>query len=313
MVGIVVLVHRVGHLALRRAVDVVEEPEHQDLDLSFAHTSVWSRVAVLLAGPAANFFLAVLLFWGLLIFEGGSVFPHISTTVGHVAAGSPAAHGGIRAGDRIVAVNGEPIRSWEELARQVPSRAGQVIRLTVERAGSGFDVILVTKAPTLRGVGEGVGRVAVIGITRVEGFHDDRLHPLFAFVEAAKTAAETVVMVPMTLGKILSGTASLHAIGGPPFVSEMVGGQIQLESWAQIIYLIGHFSIILGVLSVLPLPFVDGGRLCFLVIEKVRGKPVSLATQRTAQWVVVFLLAALVILAAYRAHDDEIFRFLKTL
>jgi regulator of sigma E protease len=311
VLGLVTLVHKLGHLALRRA--VYRTDEGLDLDFSFAFTSVWTRFAIVLAGPAANFLLAVLCFWGLLAFVGGSAFPLMSPAVGQVTQGSPAAKAGLTAGDRIVAVNGQPVHTWEELARQTQPQAGQVVRLTVERAGEPFEVILSTRASTGQAVGERTGTVGAIGITRAERVVADRLHPVSALVEAAKRTAATIEMVVKELGRIVVGSASLQTIGSAIFVAQMTGVQIQLASLIRIIFLTAHLSILLGVLTLLPLPFVDGGRLCFLMIELVRGRPVSLTMQRRTQWLAVVLLVALMVFNVYMAFSDEISRLLATL
>lgn len=313
MLGLVGLVHMAAHRAFGRTVYATDEQSSPDLDLSFAQTSVWARFAVVLAGPAANFLLAVLLFWGLLAFGSGSAFPHISTSVGQVISGSPAAAGGIRTGDRIVAINGKPVSSWEELAGQVPLSGGQVVRLRVEQAGGDVEIVLTTRAPSRQAVGDPAMTLGSIGISRSEGFSPNRLRPLFALTEAAKTTAGAVGTILTKSGKIIVGAVSPHMMSdGIPWY-EMTGVQLQLESLPRIIFLIGYLSIILGLVNLFPLPFLDGGRLCFLLIEMVRGRPVSLARKRVAQWVAVFLLLGWVIVTVYLAHYDQISRFLKTL
>jgi len=93
---------------------------------------------------------------------------------------------------------------------------------------------------------------------------------------------------------------------------QMIAPQVEQGSFSMIIFT-ALLSINLGVLNLLPLPFLDGGRLCFLVVEFLRGRPVSLTVQRTVQWLIVALLVALMMLAVYLAFRDEIFQFLKTL
>ncbi|MFQ5962339.1 MAG: site-2 protease family protein, partial [Candidatus Methylomirabilales bacterium] len=229
ILGLVTVVHRLGHVALVRAVYRADE-EGQDLDFSFASTSVWARFAIVLAGPAANFLLAVLLFWGLLTFVGGSALPLMGATVGQVIQGSPAAQGGIRGRDRIVAVDGEPVGTWEELARQTRPRTGQVVRLTVEREAERFEVIMTTRASSQHRVVERTGTLQAIGITRAESGVSDRLHPLTALVESGKRTAATIAMVLKGLGRVMVGSASPQTIGSSILLDQMTGVQIQRES-----------------------------------------------------------------------------------
>ena len=249
ILGLVIFTHKLGHFVLGRALWRMDEG--QDLDFSFIDTSVWTRVVIVLAGPAANFLLGVLLFWGLLTFVGGSAFPLMSPVVGQVIPGSPAAKAHLVAGDQIVTVNGAPVHTWEELARQTQPRAGQVVRLSVERAGERFEVIMTTRPSTGQDVGERTGTVGAIGITRIKGVAGDRLHPGSAVVDAAKRTGETIAMVVKVLGRVVVGTASRQTIGGGIFVAQMTGVQIQLESLTRIIFLTAHLSIVLGALTLL--------------------------------------------------------------
>ena len=95
-------------------------------------------------------------------------------------------------------------------------------------------------------------------------------------------------------------------------MAQMTGQQVP-QGFVNLIFFTALLSINLGMLNLFPLPFLDGGRLCFLVVESIRGRPVSLKARRTTQWVMVLLLAVLMILAVYLTFHDEIFQFLKTL
>jgi regulator of sigma E protease len=311
ILALVIVVHRLGHQMVGWF--FYGAGQQEDLDLSFGLTSVWPRIVIVLAGPAANLLLGMVLFWGLLIFVGGSVFPFLSNTVGQVKAGFPAAQAGIRAGDRIVAVNGDPVPTWEELARQVQSHAGRAINLTVDRGVERFEIILNTRASTERTIKSQTLLIPAIGVTPAGNSIFDRLPPQTALVETLKRTRVTFEMTLMALEKLIMGAASPQMIGRLVLGGQMARLQIQQDFLTSIILLTAHLSIILGVLSLLPLPFVDGGRLCFLGIELLRGRPVSLRVQMTTQWVIVFLLAAVMILAVFRTFYDEIFQFLKTL
>ncbi|MFQ5804338.1 MAG: site-2 protease family protein, partial [Candidatus Methylomirabilales bacterium] len=186
-------------------------------------------------------------------------------------------------------------------------------RLTIERGGGRFEVILTPRTFTQQDAGDQTVTMAAIGIAPKEAFIYNRLNPLTALVEAAKRTAGTIVMILMVLGKVVVGAASPQTVGGPILMAQMTGVQIQQEFLKPFIFLAAHLSIALGMLNLLPLPFLDGGRLCFLVIESIRGRPVSLKTRRATQWVMTLLLMALMILAVYSVFYNEIFQFLKTL
>jgi regulator of sigma E protease len=112
------------------AVDAEGRP--LDLAESFAHKPVWARALIILAGPGANFLLAVAIFWFLFAVVGR---PLPEPVIGPPAPDSPAAAAGLRAGDRIRAMDGDPVRSWEEVFSRLQQGRGAPIALTLERGG----------------------------------------------------------------------------------------------------------------------------------------------------------------------------------
>ena len=364
-----------------------------DLDRSFAHKSVWARIAIVLAGPGANFLLALLLFWGVFAFIGRPVFPpvagkpkpdspaaaadlragdrivsvmgtpvmswgeieraieatqgkpvsfrierrgvpqeltltprqqtftdlfgderqvwtigvgpFISTTVGRVMEGFPAAGAGLKVGDRIVAIDGEPVETWEELARRIHTRAEEEIALTVERGGQQFPIILTPKASTQQDASGRTVTVGLIGISPAEGFVYHRVDPLTALVDAGDRTVATSLKIVWVLVKIVQGGVSPRTIGGPILIAQMTGEQAQ-QGLLNLIFFTALLSLNLAVLNLLPIPILDGGHLFFFFIELLRGKPVSVQKREMAQRVGLVLLVALMIFALY----NDIFRLL---
>lgn len=103
-----------------------------DLAKSFAHKPVWARALIILAGPGANFLLAVVIFWVIFMAVGR---PLPEPVLGPPAVGSPAAAAGLKEGDRIRTMDGDPVRGWEEIASHIQQGRGTPVSLTVERAG----------------------------------------------------------------------------------------------------------------------------------------------------------------------------------
>lgn len=117
-----------------------------DLAKSFAHKPVWARALIILAGPGANFLLAVVIFWALLMAVGR---PLPEPIIGPPAVGSPAAAAGLTEGDRIRAVDGDPVRGWEEIASHIQQGRGAPVTLTVERGGESRTVRATPVAKTV--------------------------------------------------------------------------------------------------------------------------------------------------------------------
>ncbi len=234
------------------------------------------------------------------------VGPFISPTVNRVMEGFPAAEAGIRAGDRIVAANGEPVETWEELQQQIHGRAGREVTLVVERGGERFPIVLTPKATTQQDPTGKTVTVGLIGITRAEGYVYEQLDPFTSLGEATVRTATTSVRILWILVKIVERKVSPQTIGGPILMAQMTGEQAERGS-LYLVFFTALLSINLGVLNLLPIPILDGGHLFFFFIEVFRGRPVSVKMREIAQRVGLALLVALMIFAFY----NDIFRMLQ--
>jgi len=214
--------------------------------------------------------------------QSDQVMRDIKTRLKKVCIGSNWRHTLVRA------VNGEQVKNWQEMTQQIHPRAGQTVRLTVERDGKRFEVVLTPRAITQQSVGDRTVTVGAIGVAPADGFVTNRLKPLTALVEASKRTGETIVMIIMGMGKVIVGVFSLQTTGGQILMAQMTAPQVQ-QGFVNMILFTALLSINLGVLNLLPFPFLDGGRLCFLVIEVLQGRPVSLKVLRMAQWGAVAL------------------------
>jgi regulator of sigma E protease len=182
----------------------------------------------------------------------------------------------------------------------------------VERREKRFETILTPSRSTQQDVAGRTLTIGFIGLHPSGGLVYERLDPLTALVEAGKRSFSRILTIFQSVWKTMAGAFSSQVTGGPIPMVQMIAPQVEQGSFSMIIFT-ALLSINLGVLNLLPLPFLDGGRLCFLVVELLRGRPVSLTVQRTVQWLIVALLVALMMLAVYLAFRDEIFQFLKTL
>jgi regulator of sigma E protease len=132
-----------------------------DLAKSFAHKSVWARIAIVLAGPGANFLLALLLFWGVFVLFGRPVFPPVA---GRAEAGSPAAMAGLEPGDRIVAVQSQAVRSWDQLEAVLEASRGEPLTLRIERKGRPRELTVTPRRKTVTDIFGDQHEVWTIGV-----------------------------------------------------------------------------------------------------------------------------------------------------
>ncbi len=213
--------------------------------------------------------------------------------IGDVVPAEPAASAGLRPADRVLSVDGEPIRDWAHWVERVQAGPDQELRVIVQRGGE-----TVTARVTPRAVdkdGTRVGRVgAGVWLDRVE----IRYSPLGALHEAAQKTFDMSVLTLRVLGQLLVGRASVDALSGPITMAQ-VAGQTAKVGWDSFVTFLAVVSISLGVLNLLPIPVLDGGHLLYFFIEWIKGSPLSENAQLQGQKIGIVLIAALMGLAFY--------------
>ncbi len=275
--------------------DPREEVGSADRDRSFAHRSLASRTAIVAAGPAANFLLAMVVFLCVFTFFG---VPYRTAEIGGVQPGSPAAGAGLAAGDRVVMVAERPIRSWDQLSGEVRASQGRPMDLGVVRGDREFTITLSpAKGQTRNLLGE-PEETWLIGIQSAGTVEVERGNPLTAGWLAVSRTVEISALTLEVLAKMVVGRVDSTNLGGPLMIAQLAGQQAQ-RGVADYLFLVALLSINLGVLNLLPIPMLDGGHLLFFVIEAVRGRPLEARQRERAQQVGLVLLLFVMVYAFY--------------
>lgn len=202
----------------------------------------------------------------------------LEPVVGQVMANMPAAAAGLHSGDRILAVNGKSVASWQEVVKMVHESAGVALTLAVRREGQGVLTLQATPTARKEGTGKSVG---LLGITpRMDETLKNRLttvvhqSPGDAMIGAAR---KTLAMTQLTLQSVkgmLVGQISARNVGGAIQIADYAG-QAAKVSWIAYFSFIAFISVGLGVLNLFPIPVLDGGHLMYYVAEWVLGRPLS--------------------------------------
>jgi regulator of sigma E protease len=224
--------------------------------------------------------------------------PYVPPVVGDVAAGMPATEAGIQARDRIRAIDGQPVETWDDLAEAISKRPGEALTLTVERGGSRMDVSVTPRAVTEKDALGHETTVGRIGIARASTQTFRREDPASAVVKGVAKTWELTALTALSFWKLLTGAIPASNIGGPLQIG-LVAGQAAQRSLVDYVGLIALLSINLAILNLLPVPMLDGGHLLFFVIEAVLGRPLSLRKREVAQQIGLALLLLLMIFALY--------------
>jgi regulator of sigma E protease len=301
--------YRVSAIPLGGYVKMVgEEPDAEidpaDIPISFTHKHVFKRILIVAAGPFFNLLLAAVIFYGVFQISGLMI---LKPVVGAVEADTPAALAGLAENDRIDAIDGTPIGSWEEMAAAISKSEGSPLVLTVARGESLLEVAIT---PTLRPAqnifGEPVDRY-VIGISAAGDFETQRLNPFQALYESIHRTYYFTKLTVVSVVKLIQGTVSAKTLGGPIMIAEMAGQQAKEGAW-NLVTFIALLSINLAILNILPIPVLDGGHLLFFAIEAVTGRPVNTKVREVAQQAGIFLLLLLMILVFYNDITRIFFR-----
>jgi regulator of sigma E protease len=264
---------------------------------SFQHRPMWQRAAIVMAGPAFNFFFACLALFVLFAVSG---LPYVPTEVGRIIEDSPAQRAGLKSGDLIVAVDGTPVKRWEELSRQIREHGGQTLLLAVKRANENLDIkVTPEKRESENLFGQKV-QAFQIGVASSERLVTEELGPFQALEEGVSYSLRIAALTLQSLFKLITRELSMDTLGGPIMIAQVAGKQAEM-GLSHLIHFMAVLSVNLTLLNLLPIPVLDGGHLVFLFLEALRGKPVPLKHREVAQAVGMMLILTLMVLVFY--HD----------
>lgn len=283
-----------------------EAGEHVDDEDSFAHKPVWQRSLILVAGVAMNFLLAWFLLsagfmWGLPqvvddLPDGARVAEH-KVQIMNVLPEAPAAKAGLQFGDAILSINGEEIATVGAVQQKVGSSGGETLTFDIRRGGEQQTVEITPLELTETG-GYGVG-VALVESGIVS-------YPWYSAVVRGLEAAaimtkEIVIAFYQLIHNLLSGGGVSMDVSGPVGIAVLTG-QVARLGFIYLLQFAAMLSINLAVINILPFPALDGGRLLFVLAEKIRrGRGVNRRLEAVIHNIGFLLLIFLVITVTY--HD----------
>ena len=272
----------------------------EDRQKSFSQRPPWQRMLVVGAGPVFNFLLALFIYAGVFLLAGQQM---LAPTVGAVQEGTPAQQAGMKSGDRILAIQDEPVEYWHQLAEHIRGAAGEEILLRVERDEVVRTFRVTPEVEETENIFGETVRVARIGIEASgETIYRD-LGPLEAMGAGTRQTWQVVKLTFLGLVKLIQRAVPLESLGGPILIAQLVGEQAQ-QGVVDVLSLTALISVNLGILNLLPIPVLDGGHLVFFGLEAVLGRPVDPKWREMAMRVGLSLLLALMILVIY----NDLFR-----
>jgi regulator of sigma E protease len=265
--------------------------------VTFAAKSVWRRAAIVAAGPLANFLLAIAIFSATFYFYGrGVLLPRIEAVV----AGGAAEAAGFKAGDLVLAIDGNPIDSFDQMRQFIATSSDVKLFFDIERSGAKLTLEAVPQRQEMATVA-GKQRMGVLGIKGSSDPADWRVEH-YGLVDSLRLGTvETGSFIRQTLTGIaglISGRESTEQISGPIRIAEVSGNMAKLGI-GPLLSLAAILSISVGLINLFPVPLLDGGHLMYYAVEALRGRPLSQRAQELGFRVGLALVAMLMIFATF--------------
>src|SRR5699024_6523276 len=267
---------------------IVDEQATQiaPFDRQFASKSVGQRAMQLFAGPMMNFILAIVIFIIVGLVQG---VPAEKAEIGKVQEDAPAQQAGMHAGDEVIEMDGKSISTWEEFTAFIQKHPDEEVDFVVKRDDTTKDLVM-TPDKMEGPEGEEVGQA---GVHRV--FEKSVVKSLkWGVTESYETAREILNALFM----LVTGQLSLDALSGPVGIY-YVTDQVVSVGFTAYLTLTAVLSVNLGIINLVPLPALDGGRLLFVGIEAVRGKPVDPQKEGMVHVIGIALLMLLMIVVTW--------------
>lgn len=257
------------------------EDEDSDDERSFNKKPALAKAFVIVAGAFMNIVTTIVILSMVLTYTGA-----LTTTLDEIAVGYPASAAGLLSGDEIIAIDGEAYSSWNGIVGAISQGEGESVNVTVLRDGS--ELTFLSKV-----IVNEEGR-RVIGIT------PEISHSVFMGIKSAfVTTGAMIRAMGEFLGQLFTGQASSSDVVGPIGIVSIIGQQAK-TGLINVVYLMAMISLNLGIVNLLPLPALDGGRLLFVLIRSLSGGRISDEIEARIHMIGMVLLMGLMLFLVFK-------------
>lgn len=214
--------------------------------------------------------------------------------IGSLKGGFPAKEAGLLKGDLITSIDSESIFRWDDMVRIIHQSPEKELRMGIKRQGKEFFINITPTASELPSADGKIKKVGLIGISPKT--ETERLGLYQAVIGGFLQTYATIKLNLFVMQKLITAQISFKNVAGPVGISQMASEQAK-EGLGGFLAFVAFLSVGLGILNLLPIPIVDGGVILLFIIEKIRGKMVSLKTQKALHYAGLILLLSLAVLA----------------
>ena len=264
------------------------------VDVQFQSATLLNRMLTNFAGPFNNFILAIVAFIIFAMLSGGVT--KNTTELGTIQANSPAQKAGLKANDRLLAINGRSVTSFADMSELINKNPGKPLHIKYQRQQQTKTVTVTPKT-----VKQGDTKIGQIGVTPSQD------HRVIAMVKYGFTQSWSLAsQIFKVLGSFLTGGFSLDKLSGPVGMYSMTS-QFTKQGFNALVYFLAFLSLNLGIMNLIPIPALDGGKLVLNVIEAIRRKPLSPEKEGIVTLVGVGIMVLLMVLVTW--NDIQRFFF----
>lgn len=271
----------------------------EDKKYAFAFQNPFKKLAIVIAGPAANYVFAILVFAGVFFFLGKVDFPAV---VGEVIKGGAAEQAGVLAGDRILKVNGKAVNSFAEVRQEVDMNTAEKVSLEIKRGEQLITLSFPLKViPLEEEVNQPAEPKAMLGIRSVNivEVQPSQISLAAAFRDATLETWRITEMTLRGVGQMITGKRDADEVGGIIRIAEMSGDISKQSGFLDLLIFAVLLSINLGLINLFPIPLLDGGHVVIYLIEIVTGKELNETVKDYVFKFGLFLIISLMVFATY--------------
>ncbi len=267
----------------------------------FFAQKIWRRAIMLISGVVVNVLLCCLIF--IFIFYAGR--PVLKAVIGEVKEGEPAALAGLSVGDRIINVNGVNIEDWDTVYEITSKSPNKPLVFQVEKDNQ-IKTVEITPRLEIETTpfNDKVERGLIGVLPDADQIYYKKEPFLKAILKGTQQTFYLAKLMYIGLWKIATLKISVKQLGGPLLAAQLAVQQVQL-GFLPLLMFLAVISLNLAVINLLPIPVLDGGHLLFLLIEKIKGRPLSVKAQEIGNTLGLVILVTIMLLATY----NDILRF----
>lgn len=270
------------------------EDENEADEKAFNNKSVWARISVIAAGPVFNFILAFL-FAMIIVSYIGHDYPVLHA----VSEGSPAEEAGLLAGDEITRINTRNISGYRDVTLYIMSHPGKALEVTYKRDNQSHKTVVVPRySEENQSYMMGVSFQPYQKTTSAAGFLSASAYEIKYCVVSTFDSFRMIFQKQIAVGEAVSGPVRIVSL-----VGETVTDSNEAGGLGAVFYTLSYWCMLLsaslGLMNLLPIPALDGGRLVFLFIEVLRGKPLDAEKEAMVHMAGMMVLMTLMVLVLF--------------